>query len=174
MLIGDSICLGPILQGDAPLLFNWRNTAEIARRNGPYRPTDQFGFDGWLTGLANDPSRVVFAIRDKADMRLMGYVQITNIMPTPRSGELGILIGADGDRGKGVGRQAVELAIGFAWRDLNLQRLTLFVVGDNPRAVRAYERAGFEVEGVLRRGSYIDGEHRDVTIMGVLRPAAEL
>jgi RimJ/RimL family protein N-acetyltransferase len=169
MLIGTSICLGPVLQGDAPLLFNWRNRLDLVRANGPYRPLDQVKFDGWLSSLGSDPGQVVFAIRQKQDMRLTGYLQITNIQPVPRTAELGILIGAEADQGKGFGQEAVRLGLEFCWRDLNLQRVTLFVVGDNPRAVRAYEKTGFITEGVLRRASYIDGVFCDVTVMGALR-----
>lgn len=115
---------------------------------------------------------MVFAIRQKQDMRLTGYLQITNIQPVPRSAELGILIGAEADQGQGFGQEAVRLALDFCWRDLNLQRLTLFVVGDNPRAIRAYGKTGFVAEGTLRRAAYIDGAFCDITIMGALRAGA--
>jgi RimJ/RimL family protein N-acetyltransferase len=43
------------------------------------------------------------------------------------------------------------------------------VVGDNPRAVRVYDKAGFEVEGVMRRAAYVNGGYQDVTVMAALR-----
>jgi len=172
MLIGEKICLGPMLQTDGPLLFGWLNSVELAHFNGPYRPTDQAKFDQWFGGIANDASRVVFALRRREDLRLIGYVQLINIQPVARSAELGVLIGAPADRGRGFGREAVGLALGFCWRDLNLERVTLLVVGHNPGAVRLYGQVGFEIEGTLRRASYVDGEFRDITIMGALRPQA--
>lgn len=171
MLIGDRICLGPVLQGDAPLLFNWLNDVQLSRSNGPYRPTDQTKFDAWIAGLGSDPSRVVFTIRQKQGLRLIGYIQLTNIQPVHRTAELGILIGGAADRSQGYGQEAVSLAMDFCWRDLNLQRLTLFVVGDNPRAIRTYLKTGFVIEGILRRGAYVDGRHCDISVMGALRDA---
>lgn len=172
MLIGDTVCLGPVLAGDAPPLFNWCNTLALAHANGGYRPMSEARFNGWLAEFANDPTRVLFALRERAGLRLMGYLQLTDIQAAARVAELGVLIGDPADQGRGFGQAAVALAVGFCWRDLNLQRLTLRVIGDNPRAVRAYAKAGFAVEGVMRRAAYADGAHRDVTIMGLLREGA--
>jgi RimJ/RimL family protein N-acetyltransferase len=170
MMLGEKICLGPLLQADAPLLFSWLNTVEIAHSNGPYRPTDQTRFDQWFGGISHDASRVVFAIRQHGDLRLMGYVQLTNILAAPRSADLGIMIGDPADRGKGFGLEAVRMAVGFGWRDLNLRRIALAVFGDNPSAIHVYAKAGFEHEGVLRRAGYINGAFRDITLMAILRP----
>jgi RimJ/RimL family protein N-acetyltransferase len=172
MLSGEKVSLGPLTRGDGPLLFAWLNQASVGRANGSYRPTDEVKFDQWFTGIGNDPARVVFAIRRKGDARLLGYVQIVDINAAYRTAVLGILIGAERDRGQGLGREAVQLAIDFSWRDLNLQRLTLYVFGDNPRAVRTYLGVGFEVEGTMRRAAFSDGHFQDVTVMGLLRPDA--
>ena len=169
MLIGEKVCLGPVLQSDGPLFFNWLNNLDLAHGNGAYRPTDQARFDQWFGGISHDNSRVVFGVRLRGDLRLMGYVQLINIQSVARTAELGVLIGEPGDRGQGFGQEAVRMALGFGWRDLNLQRVSLFVIGENPAALRAYAKAGFQVEGTLRRASYVDGAFRDITVMGVLR-----
>lgn len=173
MLRGDRICLGPLVGSDSAKLFAWLNDPAVARSNGPYRPLDQAKFDQWFANVGADPARVVFAIRMLGDLRLLGYLQIVDINATLRTANLGLVIGSDADRGKGYGGEALSLAIGCGWRDLNLQRLQLTVVGANPRAIGVYERAGFEIEGVLRRAAYVGGEYRDITVMGLLRTADE-
>jgi RimJ/RimL family protein N-acetyltransferase len=170
MLAGDRVCLGPLLRSDGPLLFGWLNTLSVGRFNGAYRPTDEAKFDQWFAAAGADPARVVFAIRRKSDMRLLGFVQIVDINAAHRTASLGILIGAANDRGQGFGQEAIRLAVDFGWQDLNLQRLTLFVFGDNPQAARAYQNVGFEIEGTMRRAAYVDGRFQDITVMGMLRP----
>jgi RimJ/RimL family protein N-acetyltransferase len=162
------VCLGPLLRDDAPLLFNWRDTLALAHANGAYRPVDQIAFDGWFNA-GGDASRVVFAIRRQPELRLLGFIQLTNIQAAVRSAELGVMIGPPADRNQGYGQEAVRLLLGHAWRDLNLQRVMLHVVGENPGAVQAYRKAGFALEGVMRRAAYVDGGFRDVTIMACLR-----
>jgi len=173
MLIGEKVCLGPVLHTDGPMFFGWLNNLDLVHGNGPYRPMDQAQFDQWFGGIGRDPTRVVFSIRRQGDLRLMGYVQLINILAAPRTAELGILIGAQADRGQGFGREAVAMAVKFGWLDLNLQRISLFVIGENPGALQVYAKAGFEVEGTLRRASYVNGAFRDITVMAVLRPEDE-
>jgi RimJ/RimL family protein N-acetyltransferase len=169
MLLGKRICLGPMLQADAPQIFNWRNTIGLAHMNGEYRPTDQMMFDGWLATIGSDPTKVLFTIRKQGNLALIGFIQLTGINPVSRVAELGILIGDEENRSQGYGAEAIEMMIHFAWRDLNLQRLFLRVVGDNSRAIHVYGKVGFEREGVQRRAAYVDGQFVDVTMMGLLR-----
>jgi len=172
MIIGEKVCLGPLLHVDGPAMFNWLNTLSLAHLNGSYRPQDQAGFDGWLSSLSSDRSKVVFAIRNQGDLRLLGYVQIVNINPVCRTAEMGILIGEAGDRGKGLGQEALRLALGHCWNDLNLHRVTLHVHGENPVAIHAYAKVGFIEEGRMRQAGYVNGRFVDIVVMGTLRPDA--
>jgi RimJ/RimL family protein N-acetyltransferase len=169
MLIGTKVCLGPVLTEDAPKLLNWQNSLGLCHINGAYRPCDQARFDDWFFGIAKDNSRVVFSIRRQGDLQLLGYLQIVDIHPVHRTGELGILIGNADQQGQGYGQEALSLAITFCWRDLNLQRLSLCVVGENPRAIHVYQKSGFVMEGLRRRAAYVNSSYVDVTLMGLLR-----
>ena len=169
MLIGTKICLGPMFHADAPILFNWRNTVDLMHMDGLYRPVSQSSFDQWFSGIGKEPTRVVFSIRQQGDLKLLGFVQIVNLHPVFRTAELGIMIGDDVNRGKGYGQEALRLCVQFCWNELNLQRLSVLVIGDNPRAFHTYQKVGFEREGVLRRAYYVDGAYRDVPQMGLLR-----
>jgi RimJ/RimL family protein N-acetyltransferase len=171
MLIGGRICLGPMFQADGPIIFNWRNRLDVLHLDGLYRPLSQGGFDEWFSGIGRDPTRVVFSIRRKTDLNFLGYVQITSILPAHCSAEVGIMIGEQEHRGQGYGQEALRLCVEFCWKELNLQRLWLRVIGDNPAAVNAYRRVGFEHEGLQRRSAYVDGQFRDTTLMALLRPS---
>jgi RimJ/RimL family protein N-acetyltransferase len=52
---------------------------------------------------------------------------------------------------------------------VNLNRIQLFVYSFNPRAIRAYEKAGFRIEGTLRENIYRDGRYWDEYVMAILR-----
>jgi RimJ/RimL family protein N-acetyltransferase len=41
-------------------------------------------------------------------------------------------------------------------------------MGDNERALKSYQKAGFKVEGKLRQDMFIDSQYKDVVIMGRL------
>jgi RimJ/RimL family protein N-acetyltransferase len=153
---------------DTALMFLWANDVELAHMNGPYRPVDLASHNASLANLEQDQSKVLFAIRSQTEQQMLGYIKISNISSIFRSAEIGIVIGNKLDRNQGYGSQALCLAMHFCWNDLNLRRLSLFVCGDNPAAIRAYSKAGFAVEGAMKEAAFVNGRYVDITIMGCL------
>lgn len=168
MLAGARIALTELRKDDAELLFGWINDPCTVRFNAPYSPIHEPGHLAWLERITSDPSRVIFGIRKIEHSRLIGVVQLIDIHPVHRSAELVIRIGSESDRGRGYGTEAVQIAKAFAFRDRNLQRISLRVFADNVRAVTAYEKAGFQQEGLLRRAAFIDGRWSDEIAMAAL------
>jgi len=57
----------------------------------------------------------------------------------------------------------------YGFNELNLRRVTLTVFEYNPRAIRSYEKAGFQHEGRVRQALLRDGKRWDMFYMGILR-----
>lgn len=167
---GSKVLIGPLLEADCAPLFRWFNDTQAARLDLAYRPIDWASHRAWFETLGRDASKVLFAVRRIADTALVGSVTLAQIHPVHRSAEIGVRIGDEKDRGHGYGTEAVALATEFCWRYLNLHRVWLQVFKHNERAIRTYEKVGFEREGVLREAAYIDGEWVDVVMMAKLRP----
>lgn len=168
MLAGTRIALTELRKDDAEPLFGWINDPHTVRFNSPYAPVHELSHLAWLERIISDPSRMVFGIREIQGNQLVGVVQLIDIHPVHRSAELVIRIGSESDRSRGYGTEAVQLAKDFAFRDRNLQRISLKVFADNARAVRAYKKAGFQQEGVLRRAAFINGRWSDEIVMAAL------
>ena len=100
---------------------------------------------------------------------MIGVCQLHSISHVHRSAELQIRIGDDEERGKGYGGEAVRLLVGFAFSDLNLERVGLHVFSTNKRALGLYAKTGFKVEGRLRKAAYIDGVYVDIILMGLMK-----
>ena len=172
-LRGRLVSIGPLLPADVAPLFLWRNDAFSAKWDVAFRPIDGVAHARWFDRLETDRSMTVFAIR-KLDGGTIGFIGFGDIQQIHRCADLGVRIGNESDRGKGYGKEAISLALEYAWRSLNLNRVQLKVFAHNERAIRTYKSAGFEQEGRLRRAVFIDGHWQDVIIMGVLHPPAEL
>jgi len=173
MITGETIALTELRLSDSNTLLRWINDPETVRFNAPFTPVHESRHAVWFDGIEADPSRIVFAIRGLGEPRIIGLVQLADINPIHRSAELIIRIGEERDRNRGAGSEAVRLATSFAFRDRNLQRVWLRVFADNRRAIRAYEKAGLQVEGTLRRAAFIGGLWRDETIMAILADLGE-
>ena len=103
-----------------------------------------------------------------SDGLYLGNVWLHNIHWVNRNAELRILLGAEGLQGKGYGTRACRLLLRFAFEKLGLHKVYLYVSAVNPRAGRAFEKAGFRKEGTLKDEFFIDGKFVDVERMGVL------
>jgi RimJ/RimL family protein N-acetyltransferase len=57
----------------------------------------------------------------------------------------------------------------FAFSEINLRRVTLTVFEYNRRAIRSYEKAGFQHEGRLRGALNKEGKRWDMLYMGIRR-----
>ena len=63
----------------------------------------------------------------------------------------------------------MRLLLKHGYENLNLHSLWLRVFELNQRALRAYEKAGFKLEGKFREGQFLEGKYVDVMIMSVLQ-----
>ena len=110
-----------------------------------------------------------FTIRGNEDGRLLGFVRIEGIEWNHAVGSLKLAIGDPTERGKGYGSEAMQLILRFAFRELNLYRLSAVVGEDNPEALKFFLRFNF-VEEVRRRAALLrDGRTWDLIHLGLLR-----
>ena len=70
---------------------------------------------------------------------------------------------------KGYGKEATKLILHFSFNTLNLNRVQLHVAKNNVKGVKAYQNAGFKVEGTLREAMYHNNEYVDFYVMAILR-----
>ena len=172
MLRGERIMLAPLRDEDSRTLFGWINDREDVLLSAPYKPVHAADHAQWFEAIRGRDDVVIFAIRTLDDDRLIGSCQLHSIDHRSRSAELQIRLGEPDARGQGLGSEALGLLMRHGFDDLNLHRIWLRVFATNERAIGAYEKAGFDVEGRLRDGAYVDGNYADVVVMARLRTAA--
>ena len=80
-------------------------------------------------------------------------------------GRLGIGVRKDFRR-LGIGTRLLEQTIGKA-REMGLERIELEVLASNTAAISLYEKAGFVVEGMKKKGRKLDGEYDDLVEMAL-------
>lgn len=72
-------------------------------------------------------------------------------------------------RGRGIGTAAIAQLVEFGFVRRNLRRIHLQAIASNAGAIRAYEKAGFVVEGRRRQHAWVRGGYEDIVLMGILR-----
>jgi len=107
-------------------------------------------------------------IYERATMRPVGGVNLHAIDHRHRTAELGIYVGETDCWGKGYGTEATMLVLDYGFNALGLHNIMLRVFSHNPRAIRAYEKAGFRVIGRRREAHRHGGEVHDDIYMDCL------
>lgn len=135
----------------------------------PSRPAvlSRRAWDARLAERESDPSGTMSFVVD-ADGEAVGSVNLFDVDELARHAELGIAL-AETARGRGIGTEAVRQIVEFAFTRGNLRRLHLEVIASNAGAIRAYEKAGFVVEGRQRQHAWVRGRYEDIVRMGLLR-----
>ena len=81
--------------------------------------------------------------------------------------ELRKMIGERDMRGRGLGREAAVLWLGYGLGALGLKKIYLTTLVTNIGNIKINEKLGFRVEGILRNEVLIDGQYHDVLRMGL-------
>lgn len=95
----------------------------------------------------------------------VGNIRLSNIRIAHRRAEIALLVGDKACWGKGVGSAAIELVTSYAFKVLEMEKLVAGILSPNIGSRRAFEKAGFHCEGILKSHSVIDGERCDNVLM---------
>lgn len=173
ILKGQKVYLCAIREDDDEEMKSWNEDPEVCRfqTSDPIKPIHHDGgFSEWLSDLNGDNSCIRFNIRKIDDDSLVGYLGIDEIEWTNQCGEIFVTIGDRTQWGQGLGRDAVETGLGYAFNELNLHRISITVLAYNERAIKLYESLGFVKEGTFREFGQRDGKRYDMYLYGLLRP----
>lgn len=157
-------------EADLTEYASWVNDQDATRYMGSGRfPVSASDIRTYVANFLNDPNGVIFGVRESATGQHVGNIALNNIDWVHRKGEVGILIGSSGARGKGYGAEALRLLVGHAFSRLGLNKLTAGYVDGNEGSKRLFESVGFKTEGVLKEDFFLEGEFLDSFRVALLR-----
>jgi RimJ/RimL family protein N-acetyltransferase len=171
-LAGQDISLRSLELSDLDDLWQWFADREVVRYSLSLWlfPYSRHETQTWLEKTLTDKHTLTLGIVERTSGALIGIAGIASMSLINRSGEYFILIGNKESWSKGYGTEVTKLIVEYGFATLNLHRIALTVSEVNSAGVKAYERAGFTREGVLRQACYRDGQYHDKIVMSILRP----
>ena len=151
----------------------WSRDSEFRRliNSGASIAVSSDGVKRWLEKELDEQSvnSHWFSIRKLDDDVLLGDIDLYVYNWPARDAFVGLGIGEREFWGKGYGTDLMRTILRYAFDEVNLNRVTLTVFEYNPRAIRAYEKAGFRHEGRIRQALNKEGKRWDMLFMGILR-----
>ena len=160
VLRGDRVTLRPVRDEDAGALLALLTEPAVAR---------------WWQVWDADRVREMMADREEPALAIEAGGELVGLLlvgeetfPMYRHASLDIAI-ATAHQGKGLGPEALRLAIVHLIEERRHHRFTIDPAAANERAIRAYSRLGFKPVGVMRRYErHADGEWHDGLLMDLL------
>ena len=116
------------------------------------------------------PNAIFFGIYLNSDGRLIGTIKLSQVRAEHRHCELGLMIGDKTAWGRGYGAEAIELACRYAFECLGLHKVAAGCYGNNLGSARAFEKAGFSLEGRLAEDRWSAEGWVDKLWLGLINP----
>jgi RimJ/RimL family protein N-acetyltransferase len=169
------VCFGPIDHEKHPEIESkWTHDAEFMRLFDlkPARPLSlamvKKQYEATEKQMEEDKNLFYFTIRAREDDRLLGKAIVEWIDWTNGNGFLRLGIGAEEDRRKGYGSQALSMLLRYSFGELNLYRVTAVVPAYNEGALGLFQKFGFVEEIRRRQALNRDGQFWDLVSFGLL------
>ncbi|MDX1837999.1 N-acetyltransferase [Legionella taurinensis] len=157
------------LQSDSANYFKWINDKELVLFNGNFKEVSQQEHQQWFDNLFKPSDAITFSILENQDNKLIGSCSLRNISQIHHNAELQIRIGEREYQNRGYGSDAVRKLVDWGFSSLNLKRIYLNVLSTNQRAIKAYQKCDFQIEGILRKAACIDGNFIDLVVMAIIK-----
>lgn len=157
----------PRVQDKQDRLACGRDPEYVRMVGGNYRnvrPLTAEQVERWYQLLLAEPMEWVIDL----DGRCIGTARLHSLNERDRRARYAIGIFDPSAWGRGYGTEATNLVLQYAFETLKLHRVDLRVLAYNHRAIRCYEKCGFEKEGVEREGAFIAGQWESDVIMSIL------
>jgi RimJ/RimL family protein N-acetyltransferase len=173
MYHGELVTLRALEMSDLDDILRFYNTLEFRQHVGPPIVRSRKYMEEWLQKVSMwDPWRdghLYMAIIENTTGKFVGGAALQDVRLPHNRAELSISIYDPEDRGKGYGGDAVLVLLRVGFHILGLNSIYLDTMEDNERAIHLYEKIGFKRVGILRETEYMEGGHKGLMIMDILR-----
>jgi ribosomal-protein-alanine N-acetyltransferase len=169
-LKGERIYLREVRLSDVNTNYHrWMNDPDVIRHlECRFSTNSMEAIKDFVEKMLNDRDNIFLAIIIKDGDRHIGNIKIGPINRIHRFADIGLLIGEKDYWGKGYATEALRLVTNYAFKTLNLHKLTAGCYDRNIGSEKAFKKAGFVVEGIRKNHCYCNGIYVDVIILGLL------
>lgn len=167
VLVGQKVTLRPPDETDAQRFIDWFADLEVTRYLGTTFPLHLDAEKETLKKLGESKTDVFWVI--EAEGKAIGAIGIHQIAWIDAHGITGIVIGDKSCWRKGYASEAMALRTEYAFRQLNLHKLSTFTFLENEGSKRALMKSGYRQIGTQKEHFWRDGAWHDTWMAELLR-----
>lgn len=165
MLETETVRLRALELSDVDNLYLWENDTDIWSVSQTYAPFSKAVLSAFIESQKYDiyhTHQLRMVIERKDTCEAVGAIDIFDFDPHNARAGVGIVVYEKSFRGKGYGRQALELVLEYSRKVLCLHQLYCDVFTDNIASAALFRSAGFQSIGIKKSWSRAGAEWRDV------------
>ena len=149
--------------------LKWMNDPEVLKfLESRFSNNSAESIKEFVLNIKNSGDSFLFAIIDQEYGKHIGNVKLGPINRAHRFAEVGIIIGEQSFWGKGYASEVLGLIVSYARTELKLHKLTAGCYVNNTASLKAFKKAGFKEEGLLREQYIYNGLYVDAIRLGIL------
>ena len=149
MFKGERVDVRPATLADRWMVWEWSELSDVAPLLMSSEQDGPSSFDDWCAGWEEyyftdespERGRGFIILFDETPV---GFVAYNDINPQHRRTELDIWMSGEARCNKGHGPDALRALCGYLYSQIGIRKIYIQPSARNPRAVHAYEKAGFE------------------------------
>lgn len=122
----------------------------------------------YVNSFYGDAEKYMWGVYPNATNYLIGTATLSEINRNHGRGVVGLMIGEKEYWDKGYGTEIIKLVVDYAFKRLGLHKVMAGVIDGNQASIKAFQKAGFEIEGRGKSHLFLDGEYYDHIYMGII------
>lgn len=167
LLSNDIITLRALEPTDLDMLYKWENDTAlwaVSDTVAPYSREALWHYLEQYTGDIYAQRQLRLMVTLNEDGTPVGTVDFLNFDPLNNRAELGLFIASE-HRGKGLGRQALDLLTAYSREHIGLRQLYVFIAVDNELCLNLFEDYGYRRVGIINSWVKRGSTYRDVALL---------
>ena len=152
--------LRKIEPSDLPFLYQWENDATMWADSDTHNPLSRHDLHQYIENTTGDIYRdgqlrliiedsQLLTLNSQLSTKIVGCIDLFDFDARNRKAAIGMYIAPEA-RGKGVGKQAVQLLLDYAFCFLHLRMLYAIISVHNTPCSHIYEQMGYSPSSLLK------------------------
>lgn len=170
-LKGKYIYLRALEPEDLEFVYAIENDEEIWEVSNTQTPYSKFLIRQYLENAQQDiyeakQLRLAICVFDSDEA--VGLIDLFDFDPKNNRAGIGILIQKKQDRARGIGSEALDLLIQYAFNQLQLHQLFANIGVENKHSLQLFSKFGFQEIGIKKDWNKVNGNYQDEYLLQLI------
>lgn len=170
-LKGENIYLRALEPEDLEFIYAIENDESIWEVSHTQTPYSRFLIRQYLENAHQDiyeAKQLRLAICVTNSSEAIGLIDLFDFDPQHLRAGIGILIQNSSDRNNGVGSEALQLLIEYAFSQLQLHQLYANIGTDNEASLQLFAKFGFQKIGIKKQWNKVNNVYKDEALFQLI------